>query len=196
MLIQVVHCHPLSESYNHALFETIVNVLEGNGHEVIATDLYREGFDPAMSPGERRGYYRIPYDDTAVSSYTAVLRRVGAVIFCFPHWWFSMPAMLKGYFDRVWAPGIAFEHDLGGGRITPLLSHIRIFGVVTSYGSPWWITRIVAGDPGRKVLMRALKPMCGQGVRSFYLAQYDLDRSTPSSRQAFIERVRRVVSRI
>jgi NAD(P)H dehydrogenase (quinone) len=196
MLIQVVHCHPLAESYNHALFETIVTSLEGNGHEVMATDLYREGFDPTMSPAERRGYYQMPYDDAAVSSYTAALRRVDAIIFCFPHWWFSMPAMLRGYFDRVWVPGIAFQHDLKGGRITPLLNRIRIFGVVTTYGSSWWITRIMAGDPGRKVLMRALKPMCGRGVRSFYLAHYDMDRSTPSSRQAFIERVRAVVSRI
>ncbi len=52
----------------------------------------------------------------------------------------------------------------------------------------------MAGDPGRKVLMRALKPMCGAGVRSFYLPHYDMDRSTQASRQAFIERVRGVVA--
>jgi len=79
-------CHPLPESYNHALFETIVTSLEGNGHEVIATDLYRDGFNPAMSPAERRGYYQMPYDDAAVSSYTPALRRIGGIIFCFPHW--------------------------------------------------------------------------------------------------------------
>ena len=101
-----------------------------------------------------------------------------------------MPAMLKGYFDRVWGPGIAFERDLAKGFIRPLLTHIRLFGVVTTYGSPWWITRIIAGDPGRKVLMRALKPMCGRRVRAFFLAQYDLDRSTPAARVAFIARVR------
>jgi NAD(P)H dehydrogenase (quinone) len=196
MLIQVVRCHPLPDSYNHALFVTIVTSLEGNGHEVIATDLYREGFDPTMSPAERLGYYQVPYDDAAASAYTATLRRVEGIIFCFPQWWFSMPAMLKGYFDRVWAPGIAFAHDLAGGRIKPLLLNIKWFGVVTSYGSPWWITRFVAGDPGRKVLMRALKPMCGRQVKSFYLAHYDMDRSTPSSRQVFLERVRAVVSRI
>ena len=49
MLIQVVHCHPLVESYNHALFRTIVETLKQNGHEVVATDLYREGFQPAMT---------------------------------------------------------------------------------------------------------------------------------------------------
>ncbi len=196
MLIQVVHCHPLTDSYNHALFRTIVAALEESGHQVAATDLYREGFDPVMNAEERRSYYQQRYDDAAVSDATDLLRRIDGIIFCFPHWWFSMPALLKGYFDRVWAPGIAFERDRARGRIRPLLTHIGLFGVVTTYGSPWWITRLAAGDPGRKVLMRALKPMCGRRVRSFFLAQYDLDRSTPAARAAFIARVRAQAARV
>jgi len=196
MLVQVVHCHPLTDSYNHALFRTIVDTLAGNGHEVVATDLYREGFDPAMTPEERRSYFAPPYDGAAVAGYIDVLRRAEGLIFCFPHWWFAMPAVLKGYFDRVWAPNVAFKPDPAGGRILPLLTHVRIFGVVTSYGSPWWITRLVAGDPGRKVMMRALRPMCGLRARSFYLAHYDMDRSTPKSREAFLARVRARVAKI
>jgi putative NADPH-quinone reductase len=196
MLFQVVHCHPLADSFNHALFQTMVAALESRGHEVVATDLYREGFEPAMRAQERSSYFRARYDDSGVSMHADLLRRVDGILFCFPHWWFAMPAMLKGYFDRVWGPGIAFAHDPAGGRIKPLLTNVRVFGVVTSYGSPWWVTRLVAGDPGRKVLMRALKPMCGPRVRSFYLAHYDMDRSTPASRQAFLERVRAVVSGI
>jgi NAD(P)H dehydrogenase (quinone) len=189
MLIQVVHSHPLTDSYNHALFRIIVDQLRER-HQVIATDLYRERFSPVMTEPERRSYYQPPYVEEEVAPLVRQLRQADGIIFCFPHWWFSMPAMLKGYFDRVWAPGTAFAHDLNGGRIEPLLTNIKLFGVVTTYGSPWWLTRIVMQDPGRKVLFRALKPMCGPGVRSFYLAHYDMDRSTPASRQAFAERVR------
>lgn len=196
MHFQVVHCHPLGDSYNRALFETIVAGLRAGGHEVSAIDLYREGFDPALSPAERAGYFDEPYDDAAVARYTDLLRRVEGIILCFPQWWFGMPALLKGYFDRVWAPGVAFAHDLAGGRIGPLLTHVRVFGVVTSYGSPWWYVRLVAGDPGRKMVMRALKPMCGGGVRSFYLAHYDMDRSTESSRRAFLGKVGRAVAKL
>ena len=117
------------------------------------------------------------------------------VIFCFPQWWFGMLAVLKGYFDRVWVPGVAFEHDLARGRLKPLLTGIKIFGIVTSYGSPWWIARIVAGDPGRKVLLRALKPLCS-GANSFYLAHYAMDRSTATTRAAFLEKVRRRIARL
>ena len=56
MLIQVIHCHPLTDSYNHALFRTVVAALADRGHEVVATDLYREGFEPAMRGEERRSY--------------------------------------------------------------------------------------------------------------------------------------------
>jgi NAD(P)H dehydrogenase (quinone) len=195
MPIVVVHCHPLTDSYGHALFEAVTASLTLAGHEVIATDLYRDNFEPALRPNERRAYYRKPHSTDAVSAYLADLRRADGIVFCFPQWWFSPPAMLKGYFDRVWAPGVAFEHDPAGGRIRPLLTNIRLFGVVTTYGSPRWLT-FVTGDPGCKVLMRALKPMCGAGVRSFYLAHYDMDRSTVKSRAAFIERVRGIMAKL
>jgi len=175
------------------LFRIIVETLQQR-HQVIATDLYRDCFSPVMTEAERRSYFQPSYAGDEVAPLVRQLRQADGIIFCFPHWWFSMPAMLKGYFDRVWAPGTAFTHDLDGGRIKPLLTNIKLFGVVTTYGSPWWLTRIVMQDPGRKVLFRALKPMCGPGVRSFYLAHYDMDRSTPASRQAFAERVRRKIA--
>ena len=53
MLIQVVHSHPLTDSYNHALFRIIVDQLQDR-HQVIATDLYREHFSPVMTEAERR----------------------------------------------------------------------------------------------------------------------------------------------
>ncbi len=102
MHIQVVCCHPLTESYDHALFRTIVQSLEQNGHRVTATDLYREGFEPAMTVRERQTYMGNDYDDSAVAGYVETLKAVDGVILCFPHWWFSMPAMLKGWVDRVW----------------------------------------------------------------------------------------------
>jgi NAD(P)H dehydrogenase (quinone) len=55
---------------------------------------------------------------------------------------------------------------------------------------------MLAGNPGRKVMMRGLKRLCGKGVRSLYLAHYDMDRSTAASRQRFLEKVGGRVSRI
>jgi putative NADPH-quinone reductase len=196
MHIQVVHCHPLTESYDHALFRTIVETLETNGHTVVATDLYREGFAPAMTESERRSYMGMGYDLGAVADYAAILKKIDGLILCFPHWWFSMPAMLKGWVDRVWGPGVAFTYDPKDKHLEPALRNIKLFGVVTSYGSPWWIVRLFAGNPGHKVLMRGMKPLCAKGARSFYLAHYNMDHSTPKSRKAFLEKVHYTMSRL
>ncbi len=190
MRIQVVHCHPLEDSFNGALFRATVDALRAGGHEVVSTDLYREGFQPAMTEGERRTYMGNGYDDSAVAGYVEILRSVDGIVFCYPHWWFSMPAMLKGYVDRVWGPGTAFLYDAKDNHLEPNLRRIRLFGVVTTYGSPWWMVRLFAGNPGRKVMMRGLKPMCAKGASSFWLAHYDMDHSTARSRGAFLDKVK------
>jgi putative NADPH-quinone reductase len=195
MLIQVVHCHPLTESYDHALFRTIVETLEKGGHQVIATDLYREGFAPAMTERERLSYMGNAYDFSGVASYVDILKKVEGVILCYPHWWFSMPAVLKGWVDRVWGPGIAFTYA-ADGHLQPSLHNVRLLGVVTSYGSPWWVVRVFAGDPGRMMVMRGMKPLCAKGAEWLYLAHYSMDKSTPRTREAFLQKVRRRISRI
>jgi putative NADPH-quinone reductase len=68
--------------------------------------------------------------------------------------------------------------------------------VVTTYGSPWWVVALFAGNAGRKVLMRGMKPMCAKGVKSFYLAHYDMDHATDESRRKFIEKVKSRVARL
>jgi NAD(P)H dehydrogenase (quinone) len=196
VLIQVVHCHPLTESYDHALYQVILETLRANGHEVIATDLYREDFQPAMTVSERKSYMDNEYDLSAVGTYAGILKRIDGLILCFPHWWFSMPAMLKGWVDRVWGPGIAFTYRAGDRKLVPSLNNIKLFGVVTSYGSPWWVVHWFAGNAGHKVLMRGMKPLCAENVRSFYLAIYNMDHSDNRARHRFLERVRRTVSRI
>ena len=195
MLIQVVHCHPLTESYDHALFLAIVETLQKGGHEVVATDLYREDFAPAMTAHERRSYMDNDYDFGAVAKYVEILKKVDGLILCYPHWWFSMPAVLKGWVDRVWGPRIAFTYDRDG-RLQPSLRNVRLLGVVTSYGSAWWTVRLFAGDAGRMVVLRGMKPLCAKGAEWIYLAHYGMDQSTPKSRAAFLEKVRRRIARI
>ena len=190
MRIQVIHCHPLEDSFNHALFRAIVATLRDNGHDVVATDLYREGFQPAMTESERRTYMGNGYDDSAIARYVETLASVEGVVFCFPHWWFSMPAMLKGYVDRVWGPGTAFVYDPTDNHLEPDLHNIRLLGVVTTFGTPWWIVRLYAGDPGRKVFRRGLQPMCARRVSTFWLAHYDMDHSSQKSRECFLEKVK------
>ena len=94
-----------------------------------------------------------------------------------------MPAILKGYFDCVWLPGVAFE--FGPHAIRPLLSGIRLFGVVTTTGAPEWFARVFMGNPSRKVLMRGLaRLLVAPGAQRFWLALYGMEKATATKRTA------------
>ena len=54
------------------------------------------------------------------------------LVFVFPQWWFNVPAILKGFFDRVLVPGVAFDHASGGGPLIPRLTHVNALWVVSS----------------------------------------------------------------
>jgi putative NADPH-quinone reductase len=99
-----------------------------------------------------------------------------------------MPAILKGYFDRVWLPGVAFE--VVEGRTRPLLHNIVRFSVVTTYGSPWWLNKLM-GDPCRRTFTHGICHLFSRKVRVRWLAKYGMDFVDDASRRKFLKRVER-----
>jgi len=106
-----------------------------------------------------------------------------------------MPAILKGWFDRVWLPGIAFILPEGRGAILPALHNIKKFAVVTTYGSPWWLVKLVLRDPVRAVLLGGLRRLCAKDCRSLFLALYNIDAASRARCDAFRSRVERTFAR-
>lgn len=189
MRIQTILAHPLPQSFAAAVHRTAVSALRASGHEVMETDLYSEGFAPALTIAERTSYFSPDYDASAVAGLVERLHWSEGLVFCYPHWWFDQPAILKGYIDRVWGPGIAFRHDLAGGRILPLLTKLRTVAVLTSFGSPWWLTELYMRNPARRILKKGVLAACAPQASFRYLAHYDMDRSTDLSRKRFLDRV-------
>src|ERR1700681_914356 len=99
-------------------------MLERRGIEVDMIDLYADDFDPRLTGAERRGYFTTPYDRRAVAGYVARLMLAEKLVFVFPQWWFNVPAILKGFFDRVLGPGGSFDQPGCGGPLTPPLTHV------------------------------------------------------------------------
>ncbi|WP_026622092.1 NAD(P)H dehydrogenase (quinone) [Ensifer sp. WSM1721] len=196
MRILLVLAHPLEESFAASVARVAKETLEGRGHTVDMLDLYREDFDPRLSESERGSYFSEPYDDAEVSGWIARLKAADGLVLVFPQWWFNFPAILKGFFDRVFAPGVAFEHDSAGGRIIPRLGNIRLFWALTSTGSPWWVVHLYMGNPVRRLLKRGIAAFCAKGLDFRMLALHDMDRATEDKRKRHLERVRALVSRI
>ncbi|HKS89548.1 MAG TPA: NAD(P)H-dependent oxidoreductase [Stellaceae bacterium] len=196
MRVLVIYAHPLGDSLAAALHRAILVGLAVAGHEIDDCDLYAEGFDPVLTADERRTYNGPQPELGAVESHVERLRAAEALVLCFPTWWYGMPAILKGYFDRVWAQGVAFHLPEGGGAIRPALTNIRKLWVVTTYGAPWWLIRLVLRDPVRAVVLGGLGRLCARGAEKRFFALYNVDGAPRERCAQFIARVERAAARL
>jgi putative NADPH-quinone reductase len=194
MRILVLFAHPLADSFAAALHRTIVETLRRGGHEVDDCDLYAEGFDPVLSAAERRAYNSDNPDLSGVANHVARLQAADALVLSYPTWWYGMPAILKGYFDRVWAKDVAFTLPEGGGLIRPALTNIKKIWVVTTYGAPWWVIRLVLRDPVRAVIFGGLGRLCARGERRWF-ALYNIEGITRDRCAAYLARVEKAFGR-
>ena len=189
MRVLVLVAHPHAEGFAHAVRASAVAGLSRAGHKVRVLDLHREGFDPVMSHDERQRYHTPGANETRVADQLELLRWAEGLIFVYPTWWYSLPAMLKGWMDRVLVPFATFDLPKGLRPIRGKLDNIRVIGGFSTYGSPSWWIHLVVGDLGRAIIMRGLRPLCHRRCQTFWLGHYRMDSSTPKSRKAVLARV-------
>lgn len=182
----VLFAHPCAESFSASLHRAVVDSLTAKGWEVDDCDLNAEGFSPVLTEAERRGYHETDSNIAPVQGYVERLRAAQALVLVFPVWNFGFPAILKGFFDRVFLPGVSFR--LEDGLVKPNLTHIRKLAAVTTYGGTRW-RAIGAGDPPRKIVTRAVWHVT-RPEKLRYLALYDMNRATGAQRGAFLARVK------
>ena len=128
MKVLIVFAHPEPQSFNTALKDTAVSTLEEQGHEVKVSDLYAMGFDPVggkkdFTSLENESFFKYQMEqvhawknDLFVEEIKAEMEKLewaDLVIFNFPLWWFSLPAILKGWVDRVFAMGFCYGAGKG-----------------------------------------------------------------------------------
>lgn len=133
MNVLIVYAHPEAKSFNGAMKDLAVETLTRAGHDVVVSDLYAMGFNPVAGPGDISGerndpdFFSLPREQTAAYEIGALsadinaeiekVKRADFVLFQFPVWWFGMPAILKGWADRVFARGFAYlpgrKYDTG-----------------------------------------------------------------------------------
>ncbi len=190
MRVLVLYAHPVAESYGSALHGKAVAALKTAGHNVDDCDLYQEQFEPCMNRAERVNYHSLDINRTPVADYVERLRKADALILIYPVWNYGYPAILKGFFDRVFLPGVSFV--MQDGMVQGNLDNIKKITVITTYGGPRWAAFTV-GDPPRKLATRILRRIAKLKNPVQYLAHYDMNRSTDKSRRAFMDKVVRAM---
>lgn len=179
--------HPNPDSFAHAVAARVASTLRDLDHEVIVRDLYAEGFRAAMSVEEHIAYHGDdPVIDPMVAEHIEDLRRADTLIVVYPTWWSSMPAILKGWCERVMVPGVGFVFN-ADGKVRPGITNIRRIIGISTYGSSWWYVRGIC-DNGRRTIMRSMRLSTGWRTRANWFALYRMDTRTPEHREAFLAR--------
>ena len=190
----IVTTHPLKDSLCKHLARNVINQLESSKHEVVVEDLYVENFSPALTAVERQSYYFEAYDSSGVAAQITRLQDAEALVLLFPTWWFGFPATLKGWFDRVWAPGVAYDHADDHGPIKPRLKNIKRVLVVTTLGSPWWVDHIVMRQPVKRILKIALLGSCTTHCKLQFLSLYESEKPNIKRIRRFERKIEKALS--
>jgi NAD(P)H dehydrogenase (quinone) len=187
----VVYAHPLEDSFVAAVRDAAVEALRRADHDVHLIDLYAEGFDPRLTVAEHATHdagLMARLDDGEIVRHARLLQWAEILVLVYPTWWGAQPAILKGWFDRVWIEGVAYHLPPGSSRIRPGLRSIRRVVVVTTHGSSKLVNAL-QGEAGKHFVGRLVRSLVSRRARVRWIAQYDMDRSTPEVREAFLHRV-------
>lgn len=174
----VVLAHPLRQSLSAHLATVVQEEARAAGWDVTCRDLYADAFDPSLAAAERAAYYATPPGTLAAEK--AELAGADVLILVFPTWWSGFPAILKGWFDRVWAPGTAFDHAPGFGPMRPRLAGLSEVLAITTQGAPAWVDWLVLHRPLRRILCRGIVGPCAPKARIGWRALYQTETADPA----------------
>ncbi len=187
MKVLYLYCHPVPESFHGAIRAGALAGLQKAQHSVDLLDLYEEGFDPVLSAEGRRRYHDTSRNRQGLENYVERLLSAEALVVQFPTWSFGPPAMLKGFFDRMLMPGVAFDLS-DPNRVRPILDNITKMAGIVTYGRPWH-NAFYMGNPPRKIIKRYVPSFIKKGALVSYHALYHMNVASDKKRKGFIDRV-------
>ena len=185
----IVYSHPNPKSFCHAILETAKEALAAKKHDIVVRDLYALGFDPVLKAADLAATQegKMPADIKAEQDHIA-WSDIMTVIH--PVWWTGLPAMMKGYIDRVFSYGFAYSSDDKG--IVKLLTDKKAI-ILNTQGTPEKVyEKSGMFDAMRKTSDTGIYEFCGVKVLShqFFGAVPYVD---DAARKGYLDKVRQIV---
>ena len=187
MRLLFVHAHPHQDSFTAACRDTAIAAARQDGHETKLIDLYAENFQPSLTPDEWLSYPDPDAIPETLTPHIEALQWAEGLIFTHPTWWSGPPAILKGWLDRTFRPGIAF-HPMPTG-LKPGLPNIRLLAVITSLGASRLQYNLILAAPGKRQFLRSLRACTNPRCKTLWLAHYAIDASTEASRARHLAKI-------
>lgn len=181
MRVVIVFNHPNEGSFGNAILNAVVNGLKSANHEVDLMHLDNDGFNPVMSKADLKGFVEHKPIDPQVIDYNERLEKANHLIFIFPIWWDLMPAMTKGFIDRVLFPGVAYDHHPRGFGLVPLLKGLKGVTVITTMNKPKIMYSLLIGNLIKKAMIKSVfKTM---GYKNLKWISYNLVKSVSQEKR-------------
>ena len=150
----IVFNHPYEGSYCNALLDAVSNGLAKAGQEIDLIHLDNDNFNPVMTARDLKGFKDGMPQDPQVINYCERIHKADRLILIFPIWWELMPAMMKGFIDKVIFPGSAYDYDHSGRfpRMIKRWNNLQGVTVITTMNTPSIVYRLLFGNAIKKAI--------------------------------------------
>ena len=165
----VVFNHPYEGSFCNAVLEAVLTGIRRAGHEADLLHLDKDGFDPVMRAADLKGFKECAPVDPKVLEYRSRLEQADHLVLIFPIWWELMPAMTKGFIDKVIFPGVAYDYDNSGRwpRMVKRWQRLKGITLITTMNTHSFFYRLIFGNAVKKALFSGTFWKMGYGRRKW-----------------------------
>ncbi|WKF85496.1 NAD(P)H-dependent oxidoreductase [Lacticaseibacillus pantheris] len=189
----IIYCHPYNQSFNHAVLESVLKGLSATEKHPQVVDLYADHFNPCYDQRELQLYGSGETTDPQVAQYLTALKKADRLIIITPIWWNDIPAILKGFFDKVMKRGPERAYTPSKYGVAGHLTNIQKSLILTTSTSPTVYLRLFGGNAIKGVLIGAtLKQL---GVRRAKWQNFGgITSSSPAVRTGYLSSVTKLIS--
>lgn len=154
MKVVLVFNHPYDGSFCNAILNTVKSGLVKGNHEIDLIHLDRDNFNPVMTAADLKGFRDKKPVDPQVIEYSNRIKNADHLVFIFPIWWELMPAMTKGFIDKVIFPGVAYDYtNESNTRMKPLWENLKGVTIITTMNTPQWLYLLLFGNAIKKAMI-------------------------------------------
>lgn len=188
----IVYNHPYEGSFCHALLEETIKTITHQGGDYEVIDLDKSDFNPVMTASDLKGFVMHQMVGQKAKAYSQKLQEADHLVMIFPIWWELMPALTKGFIDKVIFPGTAYDYTKSGYGMTSKLSKLKSVTIISTMNTPKSVYRLLYGNTLQRALVRGtFKKIRLKNVK--WLSFNGVKQSSQKKRQTWLQKLSKVL---